>query len=214
LAAPSFTAAQAPFSSAPETLASFPLPSLPDRPFALQFAGAVALFSPPDGPTRLFQQLRTVVLNRPSQQVWRELALGERFLGFSRLGRSTGPPQKPQESCHPAGGSGERREWITLKLAERVGLESKGLKEGAFESARFMSQQRYRTPKRRANRVPGRFSLLWCVMISDVTYARRRLANAAQRPDGDMAFRAQQRGAVAPTLALGLEVRPEPRRCS
>ena len=54
LAAPSFTAAQAPFSSAPETLASFPLPSLPDRPFALQFAGAVALFSLPDGPPRLF----------------------------------------------------------------------------------------------------------------------------------------------------------------
>jgi dienelactone hydrolase len=52
LAAPSFTAAQAPFASAPETLASFPLPSLPDRPFALQFAGAVALFSLPDEPTR------------------------------------------------------------------------------------------------------------------------------------------------------------------
>ena len=52
LGAPSFTAAQAPFASAPETLASFPLPSLPDRPFALQFAGAVALFSLPDEPTR------------------------------------------------------------------------------------------------------------------------------------------------------------------
>jgi hypothetical protein len=52
LAAPSFTAAQAPFALAPETLASFPLPSLPDRPFALQFAGAVALFSLPDWPIR------------------------------------------------------------------------------------------------------------------------------------------------------------------
>jgi dienelactone hydrolase len=52
LAAPSFGAAQAPRDGAPETLASFPLPSLPDRPFALQFAGAVALFSLPDGPTR------------------------------------------------------------------------------------------------------------------------------------------------------------------
>jgi hypothetical protein len=52
LAAPSFTAAQAPRDGAPETLASFTLPSLPDRPFALQFAGAVALFSLPDEPTR------------------------------------------------------------------------------------------------------------------------------------------------------------------
>ena len=52
LAAPSFGAAQAPRDGAPETLASFPLPPLPDRPFALQFAGAVALFSLPDGPTR------------------------------------------------------------------------------------------------------------------------------------------------------------------
>ena len=52
LAAPSFGAAQAPRDGAPETLASFPLPPLPDRPFALQFAGAVALFSLPDEPTR------------------------------------------------------------------------------------------------------------------------------------------------------------------
>ncbi|MCX7367932.1 MAG: hypothetical protein NTX90_03300 [Alphaproteobacteria bacterium] len=52
LAAPSFGAAQAPRDGVPETLASFPLPPLPDRPFALQFAGAVALFSLPDGPTR------------------------------------------------------------------------------------------------------------------------------------------------------------------
>ena len=52
LAAPSFGAAQAPRDGAPETLASFPLPPLPDRPFAVQFAGAVALFSLPDGPTR------------------------------------------------------------------------------------------------------------------------------------------------------------------
>ena len=66
----------------------------------------------------LFQQLTTSVLNQPSQQVRRELALRERFWGFSQLGRSTGPPQKPQESYHTAGGSGGRRERITLKLAE------------------------------------------------------------------------------------------------
>ena len=60
------------------------------------------------------------VLNRPSQQVRRELALGERFLGFSGRSRSTGPSQKPQESCHPAGGSDGRRERITLNLADGV----------------------------------------------------------------------------------------------
>jgi hypothetical protein len=75
------------------------------------------------------------VLNRPSQQVRRELALGERFLGFSGRSRSTGPPQKPQESCHPAGGSGGRRERITLKLAEEVRPVTNGLKAGAVESA-------------------------------------------------------------------------------
>ena len=72
-----------------------------------------------------FQQLKTSVLNRPSQQVRRELALGERFSGFSQLGRSTGPPQKPQESCHSEGGSGGRRERITLKLADGVDGDSK-----------------------------------------------------------------------------------------
>ena len=70
-----------------------------------------------------FQRLKTSVLNRPSQQVRRELALGERFSGFSRPGRSTGPPQKPQESCQTAGGSGMGRERITLKLADGVGFE-------------------------------------------------------------------------------------------
>jgi hypothetical protein len=71
-----------------------------------------------------FQQLKTFVLNRPSQQVRRELALGERFSGFSRLCRSIGPPQKPQESCHSEGGSGGRREGFTLKLAEERGPDS------------------------------------------------------------------------------------------
>ena len=60
------------------------------------------------------------VLNRPSQQVRRELALRERLWGFSVRSRSIGPSQKPQEPCHPAGGSDGRRERITLKLAEGV----------------------------------------------------------------------------------------------
>jgi hypothetical protein len=44
-----------------------------------------------------FQQLKASVLNRPSQQVRRELALGESFSNFSCSSRSIGPPQKPNE---------------------------------------------------------------------------------------------------------------------
>ena len=69
---------------------------------------------------RLSQQLKTSVLNQPSQEVRRELALGERFLGLSRPGRSIGPPQKPQKSCQTAGRSGGRREGFTLKLADEA----------------------------------------------------------------------------------------------
>ncbi|MCA3358166.1 MAG: hypothetical protein ING02_09200 [Roseomonas sp.] len=50
LAAPPFASAQTQREGAPETLASFPLPPPPDRPFALQFSGTVALFSLPDAP--------------------------------------------------------------------------------------------------------------------------------------------------------------------
>ncbi|MFM7421201.1 MAG: dienelactone hydrolase family protein [Alphaproteobacteria bacterium] len=52
LAMPSLGAAQTRQPGAPETLASFPLPPLPDRPLALQFLGAVALFSLPEAPAR------------------------------------------------------------------------------------------------------------------------------------------------------------------
>lgn len=73
---------------------------------------------------QLSQRFTTSVLNRPSQQVRRELALGERFPGFSRPGRSIGPRQKPQESCQRAGGSGMGRERITLKLADQEGFKA------------------------------------------------------------------------------------------
>ena len=59
-----------------------------------------------------FQWLMKSVLNRPSQQLWRELALRERIWGYSGRSRSTGPSQKPQESCHPAGGSDGRAERV------------------------------------------------------------------------------------------------------
>jgi hypothetical protein len=74
------------------------------------------------------------VLNRPSQQLRRELALRERFWGFSGQSRSTGPPQKPQESCHRAGGTDGRREMITLKLAEEARSDANGLWAGALEN--------------------------------------------------------------------------------
>ena len=53
-----------------------------------------------------FQQLKTSVLNRPSQQVRRELALGEQFSGFSRLGQSTGLSQKTPGILPSSGGIG------------------------------------------------------------------------------------------------------------
>jgi hypothetical protein len=90
---------------------------------------------------QLSQQLKTSVLNRPSQQVRRELAVGERFSRFSRLGRSIGASQKPQESCQRAGGSGGRRERITLKLAEEVRRDTNGLKAGALENKEYLSRQ-------------------------------------------------------------------------
>ena len=63
------------------------------------------------------------VLKRPSQEVRRELASGERFSGFSGPGQSTGLPRKPQETCHSAGRWVGRRVRLVWELAERVGFE-------------------------------------------------------------------------------------------
>ncbi len=63
------------------------------------------------------------VLNRPSQEVGRELASGERFSAASASGRSTGPARKPEETCHSAGLSVWRRTRLVWELAERVGFE-------------------------------------------------------------------------------------------
>ena len=65
---------------------------------------------------KIFQKLKTSVLNPPSQQIQRELALGERNLGFSRLAGQQVRPQKPQESCQREGRSVGRRAGFTLKL--------------------------------------------------------------------------------------------------
>ena len=70
-----------------------------------------------------FQQLKTSVLHRPSQQVRRELAAGERFSGGCRLSRSTGKPRKPQESCERAGGSGGGRVRALWRMAWVKGIE-------------------------------------------------------------------------------------------
>jgi hypothetical protein len=63
------------------------------------------------------------VLNRPSQEVWRELATGERYSAVSAPGQSTGLPQKPQETCHSARLSVRRRVQLVCELAARVGFE-------------------------------------------------------------------------------------------
>jgi hypothetical protein len=70
----------------------------------------------------LSQQLSVETLNQPSQQVRRELALRERFRGFSCPGRSIGPPKNPG-ILPSSGGSDGRSERITLKLADGVGFE-------------------------------------------------------------------------------------------
>jgi hypothetical protein len=68
--------------------------------------------------------LLSSVLNRPSQQVRRDLASGERFPAVAARGRSAGPPGKPQETCHSARRSVRRRARRVWELAEGVRLDS------------------------------------------------------------------------------------------
>lgn len=74
------------------------------------------------------------VLKRPSQQVRRELASGERFSGVSGPGQSTGLPRKAQETCHSARRPVRRRALLVWELAEEVRPDTNGLKAGALES--------------------------------------------------------------------------------
>jgi hypothetical protein len=67
------------------------------------------------------------VLNRPSQEVRRELASGERIPAISALGQSTGLPCKPQETCHSARRPVGRRARLVWELAEEVRLGTGGL---------------------------------------------------------------------------------------
>ncbi len=52
--------------------------------------------------TGLLPRFLSSVLQRPSQQVRRKLASGERFSAVSAPGQSTALPRKPQETCHSA----------------------------------------------------------------------------------------------------------------
>ncbi len=63
------------------------------------------------------------VQKRPSQEVRRDLASGERFSGFPAPGQSTGLPRKPQETCRSARRSVRRRARLVWELADRVGFE-------------------------------------------------------------------------------------------
>ncbi len=60
------------------------------------------------------------VLKRPSQEVRRELASGERFSPVSAPSQSTGLPRKPQETCHSARRLVCRRARRAWELAEEV----------------------------------------------------------------------------------------------
>lgn len=66
------------------------------------------------------------VLKRPSQEVRRELASGERFSAVSAPGQSTGLPRIPQETCHSARRSVWRRVRLVWELAEEVRPDANG----------------------------------------------------------------------------------------
>ena len=67
------------------------------------------------------------VLKRPSQEVRRELASGERFWAVSAPGQSIGLPRKPQETCHAARRSVGRRARLACELAEEALPDTNGL---------------------------------------------------------------------------------------
>jgi hypothetical protein len=62
--------------------------------------------------TGLLPRFLSSVLKRPSQEVRRELASGERFSAVSASGQSTGLPRKPQETWDSARRSVRRRVWL------------------------------------------------------------------------------------------------------
>ena len=76
-----------------------------------------------DAETSLLPRFLRSVLKRPSQEVRRELASGERFSAVAAAGQSTGLPRKPQETCHSARRLVRRRARLVWELADRVGFE-------------------------------------------------------------------------------------------
>ena len=82
--------------------------------------------------TGLLPRFLSSVLKRPSQEVRRELASGERFSGLAASCQSTGLPQKPQETCHSARRTIWRRARLACELAEEVLPDTNGLQAGAL----------------------------------------------------------------------------------
>ena len=75
------------------------------------------------------------VLERPSQEVRRELASGERFPAVSASCQSTGPRRNPQETCHSARRLVRRRARLVWELAEGVHPDSNGRRPVAWRRA-------------------------------------------------------------------------------
>jgi len=73
------------------------------------------------------------------------MASGERFLSVSAPSQSTGPPQKPQETCHSARRQVRRRVGFECKLAEEVRQDTNGLQAGALESLRTKTKEEQHT---------------------------------------------------------------------
>ena len=81
--------------------------------------------------TGLLHGFLSSVPKRPSQEVQRKMASGERFLPVSAPRQSTGLPQKPQETCHSAWCRVWRRVWLVYELAEEVRPDTNGLHVGS-----------------------------------------------------------------------------------
>ncbi len=119
-AAPTVTAVR-PRTSASCWKISVPECSLPK--YGFRASGIRTGVSAERAETGLLPRFLSAVLKRPSQEVRREMAYGERFSAFSAPRQSTGRLRKPQETCHSARRWVRRRARLVLELADGVGFE-------------------------------------------------------------------------------------------
>ena len=105
------------------TLVHIPVPKCSLSKYGFRASGVRTRASTGRAETGHLSRFLSSVLKRPSQEVRRERASGERFSAVSAPGQSAGMPRKPRETCHSARRSVWRRAWLLWELAERVGFE-------------------------------------------------------------------------------------------